>query len=69
MAKTTTQPDEFAIAGRRFRVFYDRAARVWTVLELNAAGDQIGDAQYSPTRDLALVYIGMTAAAPAAEGR
>jgi hypothetical protein len=60
---------ELEIFGRRFRIFYARAERVWTAIEVNAAGDQLGDAQFAATRDLALVGVGIDAARPRAEDR
>ncbi len=49
----------FRIYGRTFQV--SREATVWCVQELDAQGNQIGDAVFAPSRDLALIYIGTMA--------
>lgn len=49
------------VFGRSFTVWYDRHERMWTILEHNGSGDQVGNATYAQSRDWALVYVGMLA--------
>lgn len=60
----TTTGFSLTVNDRTFDVFYDRAVRLWTVIEMDEAQSQIGDAQYAQTRDMACVYVGLTAATP-----
>ncbi len=50
------------IFGRAFRVWYERTDRMWTIQEIDAAGNQVGSCLYAADRDMALVYVGIFAA-------
>jgi hypothetical protein len=39
------------------RVWYDRRQRLWTMLKLDANGDQQGDADYTSNRELAFRWL------------
>lgn len=45
-------------AGYTFAVFYDRSIRLWTGYWLDADGDQVGAAIYSPSKDELLIELG-----------
>lgn len=51
----------FTVYGRTYRVWYDRMVRLWMHCEVDASGSQVGDAGSAPTRDLAILYLGMGA--------
>lgn len=40
-------------------IFYDRKLRLWTVLMLDEEGNQTGDAEYAPSKELAQQYAKM----------
>lgn len=61
MAKQTETHEIFGV---RYDIWYDRSVRSWTTLVKDADGNQVGPAQYAPTRDLALIYVGLEAARP-----
>ena len=50
------------VFNRRFDVFYDRGIRSWTIIEKNASGNQVGDASYAASHDMACVSVGILAA-------
>ena len=58
------QNETHMIYGVRYDIWYDRAGCSWVVQVKDADGDQVGSAQYAPTRDLALIYAGLEAARP-----
>jgi hypothetical protein len=51
---------QIEVYGRTFSMWYDRADRVWVIAQIDGAGNQIGEADYAASRDLALIYIGIT---------
>ena len=38
-------------------VFYDRKLRLWTAYKVDAEGNQLGNAVYAPTKELAMLDI------------
>lgn len=54
---------EFTIFQRRFRVWFDRSytARGWWAMELDADGNQIGEAIHHIDRDILLTLVGAIA--------
>ena len=60
----STQRETHMIFGARYDIWYDRSVRSWTTLVMDADGNQVGPAQYAPTRDSALIYAGLEAARP-----
>ena len=58
------QNETHMIYGVHYDISYDRSIRSWTTLVMDADGNQVGSAQYAPTRDLALIYAGLEAARP-----
>lgn len=44
---------------RDYRIYYDRRTRIWWAYWIDERGDQLGDAVDGPSRDLALIYLGL----------
>ena len=55
-AKTTATFDKDAtvwvekVGGRPFSFWYDRSSKMWTMVERDYEGNQVGEASYSPMR-------------------
>jgi len=47
------------IYGVVYDVWYDRTVRSWVIQVKDREDNQVGDAQYAATRDLALIYVGL----------
>lgn len=58
------QNETHEIFGVRYDIWYDRAGCSWVVQVKDADNNQVGAAQYAPTRDLALITAGLEAARP-----
>ena len=58
------QNETHEIFGVRYDIWYDRSVRSWVVQTKDADNNQVGAAEYAPTRDLALIYAGLEAARP-----
>ena len=49
------------VCGFYYTVWYERGSRSWTVQATDGNGNQVGDTQSAPTRDMACIYLGMEA--------
>ena len=47
------------IGGHVYDIWYDRAVRSWVIQVKDHEDNQVGNAQYAATRDLALIYVGL----------
>ena len=57
------------IYGVVYDIWYDRAERSWVIQVKDHDDNQVGNAQYAATRDLALISAGLEAARPTTSDR
>ena len=44
---------------KNYEIYYDRKSKVWWAFWKDKGGHQLGDAVNAPSKELALIYLGM----------